>query len=95
MKRLIPPLVFLLMVSCTGEMDGIISVKGNEPHTYLAFTTDNGDVYRIEGPKVIELHDKYQGTRVRIKGKLIRKKETTSFSPGIIDLEKVVKVYTK
>ena len=94
MKKIIPLMIFLLMASCTGEMDGTISVKGNEPHTFLAFTAPNGNMYRIEGSNVNELRSKYQGTRVRIKGKLIKETESSGFESGVIEVNEIVKVYT-
>ncbi|HPS85590.1 MAG TPA: hypothetical protein PLY36_02530 [Spirochaetota bacterium] len=93
MKRIIPLLAFVVLVSCMGEMTGVISVKGNEPHTYTAFTTENGELYKVDGPLSKELREKYQGTRVKIKAKLIKKKEKPGFGPGVIEVSELVEVY--
>ncbi len=76
-----------------GEMKGVISVKGNEPHTYLAFTAENGDLYEIEGAMVNELREKYQGTKVKLKGKLLNKKDKSIFGPGVIEVTEITEVY--
>ncbi len=93
MKNLIPFLAFIILVSCMGEMKGVISVKGNEPHTYLAFTAENGDTYQVEGSMVKELKEKYQGAKVKLNGKLIKEKDKSSFGPGIIEVTEIVEVY--
>jgi RecJ-like exonuclease len=91
MKRLLLLPVFIILVSCMGEMKGVISVKGNEPHSYTAFTAENGNFYKVEGALSDELREKYQGTKIRVKGKLI--KEKSGFGPGVIEVSEVVEVY--
>jgi len=93
MKKFILLLICLLMVSCMGEMKGVFSVKGNVPHTYPAFTSEDGALYRVEGSMVKELTEKYQGTKIKIKGKLIKEKDKSSFIPGIIEVTEIVEVY--
>ena len=49
----------------TERLTGIISVKGNEPVTFLALTEADGTVWRLTGPKVQELRH-YQNLRVSL-----------------------------
>ena len=92
-KRISPIFLFFILLSCTGELTGVISVKGNAPHTYLAFTTENGDFYRVEGSMTDELRNKYQGSKVKLKGTLIKKQETNTFGPGVIEVTEIVEVF--
>ena len=75
------------------EMKGIISVKGNEPHIYLAFTTENGIVYIIEGPMAKDLREKYQGSKVKVKAKVVKEKDESIIRPGVIEIYKVIGEY--
>jgi uncharacterized protein (DUF2147 family) len=50
---------------------GIISLKGNEPHSYLLLKTDEGKMYKITGQVSNELRKSYQKKKIKIKGELI------------------------
>jgi formylmethanofuran dehydrogenase subunit C len=77
------------LTSCSGEISGTISVKGNMPHTYLAITADDGRVFKVTGNAKDELWNNYQGSKVTIKGKIISMPQ--GFMPGEIDAESIVK----
>jgi len=85
-------LLFLMvstLTSCSGEISGTISVKGNMPHTYLAITADDGRVFKITGKAREELWNNYQGSKVTIKGKIISLPQGPM--PGEIDAESIVR----
>ena len=56
----------------TGTITGKISVKGSEPKTFVALTTEAGTVYEITGPLTDRLAEDYQYSTVILEGKLIR-----------------------
>ena len=62
-----------------GTITGKISVKGNEPKTFVALTTEEGRVYEITGPLTDRLAEDYQYSTVILEGKLIR----ASTGPGM------------
>jgi hypothetical protein len=53
---------------------GVISVKGNEPFTYVALTEANGHVWKLTGKKVQELKKDFQNKEV-----LLNLKEVPSY----------------
>jgi hypothetical protein len=93
LKRISPIFLFFIFLSCSGELTGVISVKGNAPHTYLAFTTETGDLYRVEGSKTNELREKFQGVKVKLKGTLIKKQEKNTVGPGVIEVTEIIEVF--
>jgi hypothetical protein len=56
--------------ACAGTYSGTISVKGNMPFTYLALSTNTGDM-KIVGTLKQKLWDCCQGRRVTVKGSII------------------------
>ena len=76
------------LTACSAKISGTVSVKGNEPHTYPALTTEEGDLYMITGTAVDELIRDYQGARVHLKGKIVRKPDGPV--PGIIEAEGII-----
>jgi hypothetical protein len=68
---------------------GSISVKGNEPHTYLALTTDRNEEFSIVGKKKKEIWENYQGQVITVKGKIVRKSIGPGF-PAEFDVTKII-----
>ncbi|HNW27622.1 MAG TPA: hypothetical protein PKN50_04015 [Spirochaetota bacterium] len=60
-----------IMMGCSSTYTGKIAVKGNEPFTYLALVTDNGDM-KITGPLEKKLREHFQGRRVTVKGTIVK-----------------------
>ena len=52
-------------------LTGVVSVKGSEPTSYIALTTDNNSVWHLTGTKAEELKSFYQNCRVTIFAKKI------------------------
>ncbi len=52
---------------------GKISVKGNEPFTYLCLTTEIGTEYRISGQYLELIWRKHQMQMVELKGEIVKK----------------------
>ena len=63
----------------TGTITGKISVKGSEPKTFVALTTEAGTVYEITGHLTGRLQEEYQYRTVTLEGALLR----TSAGPGM------------
>lgn len=63
----------------TGTITGRITIKGSEPKTFVALTTEAGTVYEITGPLTGRLQEEYQYRTVTLEGALVR----TSAGPGM------------
>jgi len=50
---------------------GRISLKGNEPHTWLALSTEDGTVYELIGERAAVIRDRHQNRRLRVEGKVV------------------------
>lgn len=61
------------------ELTGRISVKGNEPHSWLCLTDSSNRAYRLKGDLTDEIRLKYQQRTITIKGELL----SLSRDPGI------------
>ncbi len=60
-------------------IQGKISIKGNEPHTWLALTTKEGRDYRLKGDLAKTLRNHYQQQVVVLEGEILSKSKT----PGL------------
>ena len=54
---------------------GKIAVKGNEPHTYVALTTKQGEEYQLQGPLVEQIRQESQGLILSLSGTILSKKK--------------------
>lgn len=54
------------------EIVGKVSMKGNEPFSYLAITDQITGEHRLVGDKIDEIKTKYQQLRLRVKGRVIK-----------------------
>jgi hypothetical protein len=93
MRFLLSLIIILPLVSCNDGIRGVISVKGNEPHTYTALTAENGELFKVQGPLADELRQKYQGAKVRLRGRIIEKNDKSFSGPGIIEVTEIAEVY--
>ena len=55
----------------TAAWAGRVSVKGNEPHTWLALTVEDGKVYELVGDKAALIREGYQNRRLRVEGRIV------------------------
>ena len=69
----------ILIFSCGDIIEGKISVRGNEPHTYLSIVTTNGNEFRIVGNLERRISEKYQGGTIKVRGIIIQK----GIGPGL------------
>jgi hypothetical protein len=69
---------------------GRVSVKGNEPHTYLALKTVKEE-FKIVGLLTNEIRDKYQNKYIEVKGAIIKKAIGPGF-PAELEVTSIVKV---
>ncbi|WP_455381385.1 hypothetical protein [Salinispira pacifica] len=73
----------LLAVSCTATFTGRISVKGSEPHTYLAIdTADHGEL-EIVGPLASRIRALYQGQIITVEGTVLDSGSGPGFPPKL------------
>lgn len=92
-------LIILLLISvfCTtceaSSWEGILSIRGNEPHTRLVLTTVQGESYELAGPMAGEL-SRHQYRKVIIRGKLASKAAGPGF-PARIFVDKIVEIKTR
>jgi len=63
----------LFLMGCKSNMitlDGVISIKGSSPHSFVAITANNR-VYQIVNAKELNL-SRLQNQRVRVEAKLVK-----------------------
>ncbi|MBN1836779.1 MAG: hypothetical protein JW820_13070 [Spirochaetales bacterium] len=84
-------LLLLCFGGCTSlTVAGRVAVKGSEPHTYLVLVAANQD-YKIVGPLREEIWRRYQGQRIRVRGRLVRKAIGPGF-PAELEVLEIRKV---
>jgi hypothetical protein len=73
--RLFGLLFLVVMFTAAGciTLSGRITVKGNEPHTYVVLVAGESEEYVIVGDLAETLRKEYQNKRVRVKGKIVGK----------------------
>lgn len=89
-KIMLISLAAIYLVSCTTIIEGTISVKGNEPHTYCALVTNDIKEYKIVGNYQKEIQAKYQGRRLALKGKITRNHVGPGF-PAEFSVDEIIK----
>lgn len=67
------------LTACSVTLVGKISVKGNEPHTYLALVTRDGEEFAITGDHVATLRASYQNATLRVSGTVESRRLGPSF----------------
>ncbi|MDY6969145.1 MAG: hypothetical protein SVR08_10910 [Spirochaetota bacterium] len=55
------------------EINGKVSVKGNEPHTYLVIITRKYGALKIVGAFEKEIRRNYQQKYIKVNGKVVKK----------------------
>ncbi len=69
---------------------GTLSMKGSEPHTYLALTTEEGIEYKITGPLEKKLAGAYQYKKVTVAGKIVKEAVGPGF-PAELNVSEILK----
>ena len=68
-----------LLSGCTTNsavtIHGKIAIKGNEPHTFLALTTEQGEEYQLQGPLVEQIKQQNQGMILELSGTILSTKK--------------------
>ena len=54
---------------------GKIAIKGNEPFTFVALTTEKGEDYELQGPLVEQIRKESQGLILNLSGAILTKKK--------------------
>ncbi len=72
-------------------IQGRISVKGNEPHTFLSLTTDSNIEYQLTGDYNDKIRRIYQLQIITLKGEIKRDAIGPGF-PALFDVQKIVSV---
>lgn len=71
------------------EVKGVISVKGNEPFTYLAITISGQGEYKIVGKWMKSLRSQYQQQQIVVKGIIVKESAGPGF-PAELDVIEIV-----
>jgi len=71
------------------KIEGLISVRGNEPFTYLSLLTDYNKEYSITGKLKDEIRNKYQNKKIKILAKIKTKISLPGF-PQEIEVIKII-----
>ncbi|HUX12604.1 MAG TPA: hypothetical protein VMW87_06225 [Spirochaetia bacterium] len=75
--------VSFLFICCTATFTGRVSVKGSEPHTYLAIEIPGGEELEITGTLVDEIRAKFQGRTITVEGTITDKGSGPGFPPKL------------
>ncbi len=70
-------------------INGKISIKGNEPHTYLSLTTDNHIEYQLTGDYGDKIREEYQRQVMTLEGKITRKALGPGF-PALFHVQRII-----
>ena len=81
-------MILSIFSACSGEISGTVSVKGSGPGSYLALTTDDGEVFKITGEPAEELRQNHQGSKVRLKGRVVE--EARGPAPVVFEAHKII-----
>ncbi len=76
--------------ACGETFTGKVAVKGNEPFTYLALVTGEGD-FKITGPLQKKIRDGFQGKVITVKGTIAGKRKGFMALPEL-DVSEIVKI---
>ena len=81
----------LLFFALTGTMviKGKVTIKGNEPFSYVALTAENGSEYRLTGKLKDLIAEKYQNMILTVRGKII-KKQAGPGMPAEFEVNKII-----
>lgn len=60
-------------------IQGIIAVKGNEPHTWLSLVTEEGIEYRLQGAITETLRNRYQQQSLTLEGTPVKQEPYGQF----------------
>jgi hypothetical protein len=71
---------------------GRVSLKGNEPFTYLAIETATGQEYALVGELTEEIRAKYQGKEIEVAGTVV-KADAGPGSPAQLQVQKILEIY--
>lgn len=71
------------------QIQGKISVKGNDPHTYLCLSTAAGKDYRLEGALRDLIWTRYQQEIIRLDGK-ITKEALGPGAPAVFEVREIL-----
>jgi hypothetical protein len=66
---------------------GTISIKGNEPHTWVCLTTKAGEDFRLQGDQVQKIRTFYQHRLVSVKGSYLSPTQTGIWPRGFKVIE--------
>ena len=79
------------LASCLSmTLQGRISVKGNEPHTYLALSTGESE-YSLVGPLRDSLLKQYQGKYLKVRGEIVKEALGPGY-PAEFEVQDIVEV---
>ena len=72
------------------EITGRVSVRGNEPFTYLGISTSDGVEYKISGKMKDKIRKQYQQQILNLKGMVIKSRE--GHMPAKFEVMEIVKI---
>ena len=72
-------------------IQGRVSVRGNEPFTYLSLVTEENEEYALVGPLEERIRRDYQGSYLRVKGTILEEAKGPGF-PAQLKLDEILEV---
>ena len=92
------PFFALLLLSSFGlsscltlTVQGRVSVRGNEPFTYLSLVTQENEEYALVGPLEEEVRREYQGSYIKLRGQVLEEAKGPGF-PAQLEVEEILEV---
>jgi hypothetical protein len=77
-----------LLASCNSlTLSGRVSVKGNEPLTYLVLVSEEKGAFTIVGPLKEEIRRNHQGKYLKVRGRIVEEPQGPGLHPNLEVLE--------
>jgi hypothetical protein len=81
-----------MFAGCT-TLSGRITIKGNEPHTYVVLVIDDSKEYVIVGEMADKLRQEYQNKTIKVKAKVVTK--AIPGKPAEVEVLEILEVLEK
>ena len=91
MRRVVTVLLLSFILAGCLTYTGRVSVKGNEPHSYVVLVTQDDTAYRLVGDLAPRIRKEYQNMTIVVRGCIVKEAVGPGF-PAELHVEEIVRV---